>query len=213
MWSEFGENAKTGKNLELLRKGQRWFAQNKNLKITSYQYVSKPSNWVSSRLLSDDSTKSCCICGMKLYNTKVDASNALSVSSKKHLIFKDVCGSEHHTCHGLNRCFSRVGWDHEQAQESEAELGILTMDDILPVDTSILDEDGKHHIEIFRDMFEVEILPIILYWRNVPITKDNVMMFVREWDYIIDDKLARSIQPAALKEVQRRLLTAMGVRR
>lgn len=216
MWNEFGEKIKDGNNLDVLKKGQRWFASNKELKIIGYGFVSKPSKPRLSKTLSPSSLKCCEICGMELYKYQGDiresALNETQVIQKKHLIFNDISGGKHFTCHGLNRCFDRVSWNHELSNMSPIESGDISVEDILPVDLKNATEEELERLALFHEMFDRDILPVIVYWRNTPITRNNVIKFMEEWSYLTTTKLSHWFEDRALNVAEKRLLTAMGVK-
>lgn len=213
--NNFGAKVKEGNNLEILKKGREYFLRYEDVYVVRYYCCTdnavKDEKWVSKGDL-----KSCEICGKKLFQKKEGKSSHIEdgakFKQKKHMIFVDRQGDEHHTCYGLEWCFGNIGFKQKENDIYEGEEELFSppeFGEFLP----LMDEEysglNKKIVESAKISYETVVEPFMKQWAFTDIDKTNVLQFMSSLERL--KGFFNYFDEQAKRKVKQKLYDIIGV--
>lgn len=198
-------------------KGKLWF-KTQGIDIVDYMYC-RSNNSRSHASLDSSDLKSCEICGQFLYKIDEesryvnDDSTQVQIVQKRHMVFIDSKGHGHYTCYGVNRCFSRVGFDLDNVDDVPVlEYTPPSLEKFLESDIN-MDHLQENFIDGARAPYESYVKPFLESWIHEPINKNNVLDFINDLLAVERKFLALYCDVKSFKKLKQKILNIIGVRK
>lgn len=180
--NEFGNEISLGENLSVLRKARDYFAKKHGESIIDYWFCYNNKTMRTADGLDKKLLRKCCISGKDLYHVIVE-DEIIKIRQKRHLIFVTVSGKKFYTAYMLEKMLRDLGF---VAEEKELDLApVPDINEFLNFSPKELaDEEKVQYFEAARDDYNDKIVPFVLKWRDITVSKDNLIDFLSELEGI-----------------------------
>jgi hypothetical protein len=207
----FGARLNPGVNMKVISEARQFFAEVYDINIYSYEFTTDTPVRPKENL-PKVAFQNCMVCNKELYSfvgVEDGDDMRVMVRASSHFLFRDADGNRYPTCYKLTSCFKRFGF-----QPGDVPSGFITPPQFEDFHNLVDDdnsEDMRISVERLRESYEEEVYPFFLKWCNMPITKKNVMKFIKDLREVESQHLLFFGAPEAKRVVARKLLTSVGV--
>lgn len=232
----FGGEIKVGTNMVMYLSARSYFIEHRGVEILAPYYYSTDTGKdfeISLKKFNEtgEFEPECEICGEKLYKFRhvESAGGTLEqktfVSQKKHSMFVTEDREVLLVCHGISRCFNKVGFEYEEEQSQAERMRVHyepvsfsewieyeTNDAQILSEMSVFDiQEAALVFEAMEQVYDSDVRPFMDKWGVKNLLKTNYMEFDSELE-TIKTRFLTLFRESERQKILKRILVYIGMK-